>query len=215
MDANDLKDTTIVAIPGSLGEKIPGAVLCDAGLLDTLLRQKRLPKNSLDPSQMTYRSSTGELELDRRNTVFRMVTPQCETFILPVKQRGSGNFLSVDNQIGHGVFSALSLDGKALTDSKRILLLHLTDALPTKMKFTDRTMRRLESWGEVPFLARRGEAAISFVGSGFQLYALNSAGKRLAEIPLSVKNGSSNTKLSVFNPFGQVFAYELLRNPKK
>ena len=99
-----------------------------------------------------------------------------------------------------------------LKSSKRMLLLHLTDSSAAKMRYADQDCRKLESWGTLPYLAARGEAEISLKPESgeFQLYAVDSAGKRLGEIPLNKQaDGSLKAVLRVFQPFGQVFAYEL------
>ena len=61
-------------------------------------------------------------------------------------------------------------------------------------------------------IAARGEAEIMLnpePGTQYRLFAVNTAGKRLNEIPLVRKNGSLSAALKVFQPSGAVFAYEL------
>lgn len=101
-----------------------------------------------------FHSSTGQISLNRQRESFKAVTPSCEVLILPEKNCDKGNFLSVNNQIGRGVFAVMSVDGKPLTESGRLLLLHLTNSLANKMKFSNAKATRLETWGELPFLAR-------------------------------------------------------------
>lgn len=46
-------------------------------------------------------------------------------------------------------------------------------------------------------------------GTQYRLFAVNTAGKRLNEIPLVRKNDGLGAILKVFQPSGAVFAYEL------
>jgi hypothetical protein len=122
--------------------------------------------------------------------------------------------MEVENKTGRGVFAVLAHDNKDLKKSKRILLLHLTNALPTKMKFASKNMNRLESWGNTPFLAERGKAKVIFhseAGAAYSLYAVNSTGKRVKNIPLQKNNGKLSAMLNVFLKKDSVFAYELVR----
>ena len=162
----------------------------------------------------TFRSAGGALELTPARGTLRAVTPKVEAFVLPAGSRGSGKFLRVENRKGHGVFGAFSLDGKPLAESARVLLMHLTDSAASRMRFSAKDCRKMESWGVPPFLAARGEADIELnvdPEEKYRLFAVDMAGKRLNEIPLVRKGGSLAAKLNVFQPSGAVFSYELTK----
>ena len=162
----------------------------------------------------TFRSAGGALELTPARGTLRAVTPKVEAFVLPAGSRGSGKFLRVENRKGHGVFGAFSLDGKPLAESGRVLLMHLTDSAASRMRFSAKDCRKMESWGVPPFLAARGEADIELnvdPEEKYRLFAVDMAGKRLNEIPLVRKGGSLAAKLNVFQPSGAVFSYELIK----
>ena len=73
-------------------------------------------------------------------------------------------------------------------------------------------MTRIERWGQLPHMAAAGTAEVSFPpGEGAELYALDTAGRRLASIPLTFRDGRASAELNVFNPFGQTMLYELVR----
>lgn len=192
---------------GTGREKLPQELIA-AGVLD---------KRQYDPSAGIIRSADGKLELNRKLETFRVVTPACETLILPAGRSGRGDFLAAENRIGRAVFAAIASDGKPLREADRILLLHLTDSQATKAKFSSPAMERLDSWGTTPFLAARGEAVLTFspaAGRNYRLFAVDTAGKRLAELPLNrTETGGLSALLKVFNPFGSVFAYELEARP--
>ena len=180
------------------------------GLPESRTELKKIVKQLAPKGE--FCSAGGKVRLNPARQVFQVSTPRGEAFILPPGQAGQGDFCRIRNKIGSAVFGILSLDDLPLKSSKRMLLLHLTDSSAAKMRYADQDCRKLESWGTLPYLAARGEAEISLKPESgeFQLYAVDSAGKRLGEIPLNKQaDGSLKAVLRVFQPFGQVFAYEL------
>lgn len=64
-------------------------------------------------------------------------------------------------------------------------------------------MTLIERWGQLPHMAAAGTAEVSFpAGEGTELYALDTAGRRLAPVPLTLREGRAFARLNVFNPFG-------------
>ena len=62
------------------------------------------------------------------------------------------------------------------------------------------------------FLPGEAELTLPRSSGEFRCYAVDSAGKRLAELPATVgKDGSSRFSLRTFRPEGTVIAYELVR----
>ncbi len=162
-----------------------------------------------------YRAAGGAVVLDPSRRVFRAVSPQAEAFILPAGAQEKGRFCRVKNRIGDAVFGIISVDRKSLAESKRMLLLHLTDTAATKQRYSDQDHRCLEDWGTIPFLAARGEADLTLVpenGKTYRLYAVDTSGRRLEEIPFqNLPGGALTAELKVFRKCGSVLAYELER----
>jgi hypothetical protein len=133
--------------------------------------------------------------------------------ILPAGMSGDSKYLAVENKVGRGVFSLQSADGKPLERAERILFLHLTNTAATGMSFDDKEFKMCTSYGSAPHLAERGEAEVRIKLEGeFKLYSCDTAGKRLAEIPLQRNaEGSLQFQASVFRNEGSVFVYELVR----
>ena len=162
-----------------------------------------------------YRAAGGAVFLDPKRSVFQAVSPRAEAFILPSGAEADGRFCRVKNQVASAVIGFVACDRKTLFESRRMLLLHLTDSAATKQRYSDQDHRCLESWGTLPFLAARGEAEVTlFSQSGrvYRLFAVDTSGKRLEEVPLkSLPDGSLTASLNVFRKTGSVFAYELER----
>lgn len=179
--------------------------------LTELMTRGILPKGSR--TGKIYRATGGQLELNADNQTFRATAPGIEVLILPEKQNGHGNVLAVKNEIGRGIFSVQAVDGMPLTQSKRMLLLHLTDSQASMLKFDTAELRQFSNWGHAPHLAAKGEARIFLTlpnAANYKLYSCDTAGRRLAEIPLSnFSAGKIFFDAKVFRQEGQVFVYEL------
>ena len=106
-------------------------------------------------------TANGNVRLNPAQETFTVSTLRAEAFILPPGKKAQGKYCQINNRQGSAVFGILSLDNQPLTESKRILLLHLTDSAATKMRYADQQQRKLESWGTLPFLAACGEAAFN------------------------------------------------------
>ncbi len=183
-----------------------------ADYLDPLKALHVIPDELLDPETGRLDATGGQIFSNTRKLTFSVHTPVCEAFVLPAGEKDSGAFWSVKNLRGRGVFAALSRDGKPLTESHRILLFHMTDTQAFKAEFSSPKMNRILRWGELPHMAAAGEAEIQLPGGdGMELYALDTAGNRLARVALSPRGNRTVARLRVFNPFGQTMLYELTR----
>lgn len=172
-----------------------------------------------DLSQGRFRSSTGQLELNRSEGRFRVVTPRTEAVILCDKGDWRGDFLRVANRGNFACVAASSLDSGPLADSGRILLFHLTDFSNTMLKYKDTSKSIIESWGQLPHLARRGVATIGLrpgTGGSFQVYALDMDGRRLGEVKTGTAPDGELTFVADTFLFEQpCFVYEIIRSPSK
>lgn len=182
------------------------------------IQKANIGKAKIDVENKFYRSSTGELELDGKNENWKAVSKRTESFLLKEGQSLTGEFASVKSKQSLASVFISSLDGVDLKDSKRILILHLTDVKNTLQKFGDKEMSLVLSWGKrasekTPTLVRAGKIDVTLQSSldGYKLYALETNGNRLFEVPINRKNGVSNISLSIHNPKGSIIAYELVK----
>lgn len=200
--------------PSDYGNDLPVINAQKKDLLAQVQKKGLLKPGCYDSKNQIFRSTNNQISLDRKNECFQVCAPGVEVFILPPGKTGRGKFMKIDNKVGRGVFAAIVHTGSALTDAKRILLLHLTDTQGSKTKFRSAAMIQLESFGVAPFLAERGEAILTLLPESgkFRCYALNSNGKRLSEIAaVKAKNGSTQFLLQTFQSKGVVMGYELTR----
>ena len=173
-----------------------------------------LPPGSELLEEKRYRSSTGELELDGKNTTFRAVTPCSEGFLLEEGRTLHGRFAQIRNRKNFCAVPVAAVDGRALKESERLLLLHLTDSKNSEMVFSDAEMQIVEEFGKLPLLVRKGIAELTIHRKldGFTLYPVRNDGTRLAPLPMRTENGNSVILLDT----ARALAYELVKDrPEK
>ena len=207
----------LLSIPGSWkGVKFPVPFVETTDTrdgFDQLLKAKAITPEEYDAEKERYRSSTGELLLDRGQGTFQSTTPRSESFVLRKDQTLSGRFATVSNRLTFGAFLVAARDEQPLTSSNRILLLHLTSTRNTGQRFRNAEAHIVETWGKPPLLVRRGEADLTIARdlSGFKLYAVDLDGSRVFEVPMKIENGKSRFTLRNVTPRGVFAAYELIK----
>lgn len=166
------------------------------------------------PTSGIRTSCTGELSFQPENNLFRVVTPKSEALIQQGKTNRGAALRLEENSTFSTVFAG-SLDNRNLTESCRILLLHLTDVKPSNGRFTRYGTRlRVHAKGSYPYLLRTGSVRVGLKNSAkgrIRLFALDSSGKRREEIPFAEQNGHISFVLR--NDRGEFapLAYELIR----
>ncbi len=171
----------------------------------------------LDFAQGLARSDTGEIEVDAKAATLRVVTPRSESLVLSEGGALAGDVFAIQVKDGlPATFCAAALDGQALRDSARILVLHLTDAANSGQTFHDANLTQLDSWGALPRLVRRGQAEATLrltPGTAPVLRALDIDGSVLGEVKsaTAADGGTVTFALDTFAFEQPVFAYELTR----
>ena len=198
--------------PGSIPLSVPYFSAWPAkNMLEDMLKAGVLKPQEADLAKGIFRSSTGELELNQPEGIFCVVTEHSEGAVLPAGKALSGKVLKITGNTAYAAFFAAAMDGNPLPGSNRILLLHLTDIQNSKAKFSSGAMTLWLERGSLPHLLRKGEAKVSLSGkfAGHKLYAVNLAGKRLAEVPLVKTDDGVSFKADTHMLKNGVVAYEL------
>lgn len=160
-----------------------------------------------------FSSDTGEIWIDGNKSLMKVMTPKSEALVLAPGKKLSGKFLEAEGE-GFSVVFVAAVDGLGLKDSRRLLLIHLTDALNTGMSFTDASHRNLEKWGDLPHLVRAGKTRLHVEVSKpaeWKVWAVDLAGRHIRETVFeSAKDGLRFTANTAEAP-GSVLAYELRR----
>ena len=95
------------------------------------LRQKGVlgEDNRTDVKSGIFHSETGEILMDAGKLEVRIQTPKFEGVTIAVKGRKTLKRLDVLSSTSYGTVAVLSLDGRELTKSRRLLFVYNTDAL--------------------------------------------------------------------------------------
>lgn len=159
-----------------------------------------------------FRSDTGEILLDSKNTTFLVSTPRSEGMVLEKNRTLEGDFAEVHNPDTFAGVLIASKDGKSLKESRRLLILHLTRIANTGETYRDTDCNILESQGKSPLLLRRGKTQMTLRRNfqGFRLYAVDPNGRRLSECPFRTENGKTILELDNNRGGRGVLAYELI-----
>ena len=107
---------------------------------------------------------------------------------------------------------ASTLDGETFASSRRILVSHVTDARNTGTILAENDAAVMTAWGKPPVLVRVGSAGIRLLvgsASGVRVWALDGAGRRCADVPVTLSDGVVGFSANVRQPFGATFHYEV------
>jgi len=87
------------------------------------------------------------------------------------------------------------------------------------LKYKDASKTVIESWGQLPHLARRGVATVGLrpgAGGPFRVYALDMDGRRLGEVKTGTAPDGEVTFVADTFLFEQpCFVYEIVRSPSE
>lgn len=197
-----------------------GAYLLNDKLAASLERDGVIPKNSISADRTRYVSDTGQIELRTDSGTVKAVSPRSEHFVIAPGGCLDGDRVSVSDVGTHCAISVVALQTKgektapALADARRVLVTHLTNALPQGMTFAHTDYKLLKAWGKGPHLVERGSAtlALRLPEGKWRAWAVDSTGKRTRELPLTrAGDGARILKVSTITPEGTQLAYELAR----
>ena len=112
---------------------------------------------------------------------------------------------------------ATSLDALPLARSRRILVAHLTDLANAGDTYEDESRQVLLRWGRPPHLVRAGVAHLALaLGQGsFKVYAIDTSGARVREVPCRMHKGRLRFDADVAaDPSNATFLYEVIRSAR-
>ena len=209
----DLKGCAGVVVPPDMER--PAALknhicfLADGTLAEQL--KKFFPPAADDPAPM--------FQLDAARGCGQIVTPRTETFLLPANVgEAAGSCVRVTGNKSVGVCFAASRDGKPLCESKRVLVLHLTDLKASGVVLEPEAKKKdsfiVRERGKVPLLVQQNTLGISFKRAGAKVprvWALRYDGTREVEVPVKTNaegiefEAQAVTRPDVFGAFEVVW----------
>ncbi|MDR1283051.1 MAG: glycosyl hydrolase family 5 [Opitutaceae bacterium] len=214
-DNNARPAAIVTGIAPALEKPAPArAYTADDTLASRLQRDGVLPAGSIDASATRYVSETRQIELHATDGTVKIITPRSEHFLLAASRQLTGDLVTVKNGATDAVVQVISLDDAPLASTRRILVTHLTDALPTGLRFAHQDRKLLESWGRLPHLVQRGTATITLRLSdpaAWSAWTVDATGKRVTKIKLQHNADTLVFTAATITPAGTRLAYELAR----
>lgn len=149
---------------------------------------------------------------DSKRGVFIVESPQvCGIFA--EKGIAEAGPLAARLRSSPAMVATCALDGASISKSRRLLVLHLTDAQPVGATYGDDTRTLLLDWGRGGCVAAAGSADVSIAVAApesFVVYALAADGRRLGRMPSCIRKGRLVFRADVArDPASATLCYEL------
>ncbi|MEK6795213.1 MAG: hypothetical protein AABZ39_10575 [Spirochaetota bacterium] len=183
----------------------------DAALWLESLKGGLIPAgNKSDLNRGLIETATREARFNFNEGTIAVNTPRTKGWV--IKTNGTYEMPGVSAAVAAKECSLTfsSLDGSALSESRRVLIMFPTDAINTGMKFGSDERTVLIHWGGAPVLVRVGSAAVTFRNDNrMKLFALSTTGRRTGEVPAHVADGNLKFTLAHGSKEGVVLNWEL------
>lgn len=148
-----------------------------------------LPPDNLSDGKRIFQSSTGELTLDCEICKMTINAPRFQGMAAPAGNAAKMRDFEVVSHSRDGNLSLVAMDGMhPIREAKRLVLVRLTNALNTDMRFSDSTMTSLVSIGTIPALLRHSKFVVRISNrnaGALLLHPLNLEGSRAKLPPIS------------------------------
>ena len=156
----------------------------------------------------------GQVVVDREKGFFAVDTARTQGFF---SEGGlcSAGCLAADVSLAPAAVWASSLDGFGVSDSRRILLTHVTDVQDDGTVYSDETKTVLLKWGRLPHMMHVGRADVELrlaPGTKPRVYALGADGSRRGEVPSTWDGAKLAFAADVArDPDDATYLYEIVR----
>lgn len=183
-------------------------LIADDTLPGALVTAKLCAEGDIDVAAKRVRSSTGQVLCDAKLGLLTVATKRSIAAVLPAGATATLAGVTITNPDAEPatVVVAALADGDLAT-SKRLLVLHLTDAQNSGATFASRRHTLLDNWGKSPVLIRGGSITVQLAGSPLKAYALDLRGARREEAAVP----GNLLSATVARPWGPCLAWELTR----
>lgn len=209
----DLSGYPCIVVPKDM--KLPGHLEAVPHVRDDESLGKGLEQMLPPVADRATGSPSRQADLDAAKGSFSIVTKRCECLMLPASLDSlAGDVFRVSANRTVATCFVGSLDGKTLRESRRMLLLYVTD-----QKNTGTVIEREEGsvvtrrYGRLPLLALRGQVDCRFRLPGRtlpQVWALRYDGSRATQLPARKTDDGFALTAQAVTSKDAYFAYELV-----
>lgn len=184
----------------------------DERLAASLAQAGVLGQDGWDVAGGRLQRADGAVRLDAKAGILQVTGRQGCAVVLPGGARATLAGVEVVNRDAEpATVVVAALDAADLAPSRRLLVLHLTDAQNSGMRFASARRTLLESWGRGPVLVRAGACSIRLPGTAARAFALDLAGQRREELALPAEAGGVVLEAQVARSWGPCLAWEIVR----
>lgn len=184
-------------------------------VITTLKAKDLLPlSNKTDPGAGVFESDTSELELNAEQGVYTVRTDRMEGIAFSRSRSERLPVLSIKQTTAPATTALISVDGRSLSTSQRMLFVLATDARNTGMIFRDEGEEIIEYIGRWPLRIRPIKIHVGFSvsGDGWHFYPVAMSGARHSPIPLMKTKEGFFAVIDTSNlADGPVVFFELVR----
>jgi hypothetical protein len=155
--------------------------------LDSLKDDGILPESNVSNSEGLFQTDTGEITLNSTDQILSVVTEKTEAVAFGSNLPSPLASLTIKSASAPALLAVSSIDGLALAQSKRLLLIYATDARNSGMTFADSNAQALTNLGTLPILIKNSQITFSLNNvntAKLHLYTLKLNGQRGVELPI-------------------------------
>jgi hypothetical protein len=185
----------------------------DQELPAALTAARLVPAGAIDLVARKVRSADGQIELDAAAGQLLVATRRSVAAVLPPGAQvtvGGIALANPDQEPATVVVAAI--DEAPLASSRRVLVLHLTDAQNSGVRFGDRRHSLVEAWGKAPVLVRAGAIQVRLPGAtAATAHALDLRGVRRESVALVADGDGQRLDAAVVRAWGATLAWEIVR----
>ena len=201
------------AVGGDTMEADPYAGGTGAKVLALMREKGWLEGNATDLGRKCLQSETGEITIDGRRDVMALNTPRTAGGYGPEGETIKTDAMTVHMDKTYGTVWVSSVDGQPIKQSKRLILIHLTDLQNTGIHFGEKARQTLYAWGGLPHLVQTGAATVRVKlanASSAKVWELATSGRRLAPVEAEAEDGELVITVSTRNANGKArMIYEI------
>jgi hypothetical protein len=149
----------------------------------------------LEPAEGFFRSETGEITIDGPRNCILLDTPRTAGGYAPAGQfvKATKGGVEIGIKGTDATVWVSALDGKPISESRHLLVTHLTDLQNSGIRYAEAARQTLLGWGHLPYLVRAGQAEVAMrikSPGACHVWALSPGGRRTGEVPCTADSDS-------------------------
>lgn len=199
--------------PSAVGQT--KVIKADKNMIDQLINTGQLEQSSKQITQGIYTSQTGQIKLNANAGQMTVTTPRSVCVVMSDQGTVTAGDVTVKNQGHFGTVFVSSLDEQTITQTERLLVMHLTDVANSGLTFANRLHTKLVDWGKQPHLIRKGKMLLTIQRNNpkqDRVWRVNMAGERLAEVPVKILTNAIAFEINTHHADGNTMVYEIQRD---